>query len=178
MSRRNAQQKLGTTRGSPRRSRTAKASRISRKVGEITMCQRVGRMGLLSVDGSGQKNPDGSESPRAESDTHSKAAHRGVVGPAQNGTTESDYEVREGQKQTRRTPTNAGAGLSDGCSGKALSEMPAFNRTGENPPYGMIGGTVETSASFEARSAPLSYPSAGGRPAMVVRTATVIHMPD
>jgi hypothetical protein len=63
MARRNAQQKLGTTRGSPRRSRTAKASRISRKDGEITMCQRVGRMGLLSVDGPGQKNPDRSESP-------------------------------------------------------------------------------------------------------------------
>jgi hypothetical protein len=36
------------------------------------------------------------------------------------------------------------------------------SRTGENPPYGMIGGTVETSASFEARYAPLSYPTGGG----------------
>jgi len=36
------------------------------------------------------------------------------------------------------------------------------SRTGENPPYGMIGGTVETSASFEARYAPLSYPTEGG----------------
>ncbi len=34
------------------------------------------------------------------------------------------------------------------------------SRAGENPPYGMIGGTVETSASFEARYAPLSYPTA------------------
>ena len=64
MSRRNAQQKLGTTRGSPRRSRTTKASRISRsKGGEIAMCPRVVRMGLISVDGPGQKNPDRSESP-------------------------------------------------------------------------------------------------------------------
>jgi len=47
------------------------------------------------------------------------------------------------------------------------------SRTGENPPYGMIGGTVETSASFEARYAPLSYPTAGGRSAMVVPTATL-----
>jgi hypothetical protein len=46
------------------------------------------------------------------------------------------------------------------------------SRTGENPPYGMIGGTVETSASCEARYAPLSYPTAGGRSAMVVPTAT------
>ena len=38
----------------------------------------------------------------------------------------------------------------------------------ENPPYGMIGGIEETSASFEARSAPRSYPTAGGRGAILV----------
>ena len=111
MSARNEQRKLRTTRGSPRRSRTAKASRISRIGGEIAMCPRVGRMGLISGDGLGQNNPDRSESPWGGVGPHSKAAHRGVVGPAQNGTTESDYEVREGQKQTRRTPTNAGSRL-------------------------------------------------------------------
>src|SRR5262249_49993951 len=31
--------------------------------------------------------------------------------------------------------------------------------TGETPPYGMIGRVEETSASFEARSAPRSYPT-------------------
>ena len=30
---------------------------------------------------------------------------------------------------------------------------------GENPPYGILGGTVETSASFEARYAPPFYPT-------------------
>ena len=108
---RNMQRKLGTTRGSPRRSRTAKASRISHNVGEIAMCPRVGRMGLISVDGPGQKNPDRSESPWGGVEPHSKAAHRGVIGPAQNGTTESDYEVREGQMQTRCPSTNAGSRL-------------------------------------------------------------------
>ena len=34
-----------------------------------------------------------------------------------------------------------------------------FSRTGENPQSGMLGGIVETSASFEARSAPRSYPT-------------------
>src|SRR5262249_59775748 len=33
------------------------------------------------------------------------------------------------------------------------------SRTGETPPYGMIGRVEETSASFEARSAPRSYPT-------------------
>ena len=63
MSGRNGKRKLGTTRGSPRRSRTAKASRISRIVGEIAVCLRVGRMGPISVDGPGQNNPDRSEGP-------------------------------------------------------------------------------------------------------------------
>jgi hypothetical protein len=111
MSRRNAQQKLGTTRGSPRRSRTAKASRISRRDGEIAMCQRAGRMGPISVDGPGQNNPGRSEGPWGGVEPYSKVAHRGVVGPAQNGTTESDYEVREGQMQTRRLSANAGSRL-------------------------------------------------------------------
>jgi len=30
----------------------------------------------------------------------------------------------------------------------------------ENPPYGILGRTMETSASFEARSAPSFYPAA------------------
>ncbi len=42
---RRTQRKHGTTRWSPRRSRTAKALRISRIDGEIVMCRRVGRMG-------------------------------------------------------------------------------------------------------------------------------------
>jgi hypothetical protein len=37
-----------------------------------------------------------------------------------------------------------------GCGGSS---------NGENSPYGMIGGIEETSASFEARSAPRSYPT-------------------
>src|SRR5215470_18216816 len=109
MSRRNAQQKLGTTRGSPRRSRTAKASRISRRVGEIAMCPRVGRMGLISVDEPGQKNPDRSESPWGGVKPHSKAVRHAVVDPAQNGTIETDCAVHEGQMQTMRSSANAGS---------------------------------------------------------------------
>ena len=53
----------------------------------------------------------------------------------------------------------SGADLSFVTSGKAPPESQPSSRTGENPPYGMIGGIVETSASFEARSAPRSYPT-------------------
>src|SRR3982074_259246 len=63
MSGRNVQRKLGTTRGSPRRSRTAKASRISRcAVKSRCACERGG-WGRLSVDGPGHYNPDRSEDP-------------------------------------------------------------------------------------------------------------------
>src|ERR1700731_3940013 len=51
-----------------------------------------------------------------------------------------------------------GAGLSWPMRGKVLPYMPAFQ---ENPPYGMIGRVEETSASFEARSAPRLYPTRG-----------------
>src|SRR5271157_1090938 len=44
-----------------------------------------------------------------------------------------------------------------------------LSRTGENPPYGILGEAMETSASFEARSAPLSYPTAKERPYGSVR---------
>ena len=58
-----------------------------------------------------------------------------------------------------------------------------LSRTGENPPYGILGEAMETSSSSEARSAPLSHPTAssartdlcGGRSAMIVPTATLIH---
>jgi hypothetical protein len=36
-----------------------------------------------------------------------------------------------------------------------------WSRTGENPPYGILGEAMETSASSEARSAPLPYPTVG-----------------
>ena len=45
-------------------------------------------------------------------------------------------------------------------SGRRRPKCHPSSRTGENPPYGMIGGIEETSASFEARSAPRSYPTA------------------
>ena len=43
--------------------------------------------------------------------------------------------------------------------GRHRLESQPSSRTGENPPYGMRGGIEETSASFEARSAPRSYPT-------------------
>jgi hypothetical protein len=46
--------------------------------------------------------------------------------------------------------------------GKVLPYCQPSGRIVENPPYGMIGRVEETSALFEARTAPRIYPTAGG----------------
>ena len=62
--------------------------------------------------------------------------------------------------QTRRWPANAGSRLKlEAVLGRPRLKGQPSSRTGENSPYGMIGGIEETSASFEARSAPRSYPT-------------------
>src|SRR6516164_1343425 len=52
-----------------------------------------------------------------------------------------------------------GAGLSRSCVGRCCPTCQPSSRIGENPPCGMIGRVEETSASFEARSAPRLYPT-------------------
>jgi hypothetical protein len=63
MLRRNRQQKRGTTRGSPRRSRTAKASHIRRSATKLRCAREWGGWGRLSDDGPRQNNSDRSECP-------------------------------------------------------------------------------------------------------------------
>ena len=63
MSGRNGQRKPGTTRGSPRRSRTAKASRISRHAVKSRCAREWGGWGRLSDDDPRQNNSGPSEDP-------------------------------------------------------------------------------------------------------------------
>jgi len=126
MSKGNGRRKLGTTRGSPRRSRTAKASHISRP-GETAVCPRVGRMGAISGDGPGQHNPDRSEAPWGRGRralawwrrTESLARHR----TGQPGLTAGC--AKDSGKPSGRDGM-PGAGLTERTYGKALSEKPAF----------------------------------------------------
>ena len=64
-----------------------------------------------------------------------------------------------------RKPENVkgmpGVGLICTRRGRRRRKGQPWSRTGENSPYGILGGTMETSASFEARSAPLPYPTTG-----------------
>src|SRR5246127_1682317 len=158
---RNGQRKPGTTRGSPRRSRTAKALRISRLAAKAGCACEWGGWGRLSDDRPGQHNPDSSEDPWGGGlpTLHGGASARNRPD------TERDIRgydgMHEGRKQTNTWSAYAGSRLelSDALGRRRPKRHPS-SRTGENPPYGMIGGIEETSASFEARSAPRSYPTA------------------
>jgi hypothetical protein len=164
MSGRNVQRKLGTTRGSPRRSRTAKALRISRFTVKSRCACEWGGWGRVSDDGSGHYNPNPSEGPWGGG---SPILHGSALSSPRPDTARdyrSDHEVHEGRRQTDRRSAHAGSRLKliDAPGRSRLIRQPS-SRTGENPPYGMIGEIEETSASFEARSAPRSYPTAGAR---------------
>ena len=74
------QRKHGTSRGSPRRQRTARASRISRSAVKSGCAHKWGGWGRLSVDGPRQNNSDRSEGPWgratevARTEVHKRAA--------------------------------------------------------------------------------------------------------
>jgi len=162
---RNGQRKPGTARGSPRRSRTAKASRISRHAAKSGRAREWGGWGRLSDDGPGQHNPDPSEDPWGGGLPN---LHGGALTRNRPDTERDDrccYVMREGRTQTKRLAAHAGSRLKPtSASGRPRLTGQPSSRTGENPPYGMIGGIEETSASFEARSAPRSYPTGARLP--------------
>jgi hypothetical protein len=159
MSGRNAQRKLGTARGSPRRSRTAKASRISRSAVKSRCACEWGGWGRISDDGPGQHNPDPSEDPWGCGECHFMAVHHRACGPGMNGDPALVAKCTKGGGKPAVATCMSGADLSEATAGKAPLESQPSSRIGENPPYGMRGGIEETSASFEARYAPRSYPT-------------------
>ena len=111
MSGRNEQRKPGTARGSPMRSRTAKASRISRLAVKSRCACEWGGWGRISDDGSGQNNLDPSEGPWGGGyPTH----HGGALSSPRPGSVRenrSDHEMHERRKQTRCWTAHAGSRL-------------------------------------------------------------------
>jgi hypothetical protein len=100
MSGRNVQRKLGTTRGSPRRSRTAKTSRISRSAVKSRCACEWGGWGRLSDDGPRQHNSGRSEDPWGRSGD--SALRRCAIESASRHSAGQplDHEVHEGWMQT------------------------------------------------------------------------------
>jgi hypothetical protein len=126
MSGRNEQRKLGTTRGSPRRSCTAKASRISRRAVKSRCAHEWGGWGRLSDDGPGQNNPDPSEGPWGGGVMTLHGGAQSSLRPTQCGTTVVTTRCTKGACKLdvgRRMP---GADLSRRRAGKAPLGKPAF----------------------------------------------------
>ena len=100
MPRRNGQRKPGTTCESPRRSRTAKASRISRYAVKSRCARGWGGWGRLSDDGSRQHNSDRSEDPWGGGLLHLQGGARSRAQPD----TVRDYGVASTCAKGRHKP--------------------------------------------------------------------------
>jgi len=111
MSGRNEQRKPGTTRGSPRRSRTAKASRISRSAVKLRCAHEWDGWGRLSDDGSGHYNPNPSEDPWGGGVITLQGGAQSSPRPDTVRDNRFDYEVHEGRMQTGRLTAHAGSRL-------------------------------------------------------------------
>jgi hypothetical protein len=126
MPRRNGQRKPGTTRGSPRRCRTAKALRISRRTAKSQCAHGWGGWGRLSDDDPRQHNLEPSEGPWGEVYPTSMAAHDSSGRPD----TERDYRTpsrcAKGRHKLHTSQRMPGAGLSWRVCGKVLPYMPAL----------------------------------------------------
>src|SRR6266581_7074817 len=127
MSGRNEQRKLGTTHGSPRRSRTAKASRISRHAVKSRCAHEWDGWGRLSDDGPGHYNPDLSEDPWGGGVMTLQGGAQSSLRPDTVRDNRFDYEVHEGRMQTGRRTAHAGSGLKppttrEGTAWKASSK--------------------------------------------------------
>jgi len=111
MSGRIEQRKPGTTRGSPRRSRTAKASRISRHAVKSRCAHEWDGWGRLSDDGPGHYNPNPSEDPWGGGVITLQGGAQSSARPDTVRDNRSDYEAREGRMQTGRRTEYAGSKL-------------------------------------------------------------------
>ena len=100
MSRQNGQRKHGTTRGSPRRSRTAKASRITSYAGKSRRACEWGGWGRLSDDGPGHYNPDRSEGPSMGRAKARMAVRHGATDLTLIRVSRYGYGAHEGRMQT------------------------------------------------------------------------------
>src|SRR5215469_700347 len=112
------QVKLGTTRGSPRRSRTAKASHISRRAAKLRCAGEWGGWGRISVDGPGQHNPDRSEGPWGRVAAVARMVVLGDAGGRRRRTTAESLRVAS-------TKDGGKPGSRDGYAGSRL-DRPEF----------------------------------------------------
>jgi hypothetical protein len=104
-------EKPGTTRGSPRRSRTAKASRTSRHAVKSRCARGWSGWGRLSDDGARQHNSGKSEEPWGGGLPNPHGGARSSARPDIARDYQCRHEVRERRTQTADQPGYAGSRL-------------------------------------------------------------------
>jgi predicted transposase YbfD/YdcC len=113
--------------GRPRRSRTAKASRISRYAEKSRCAREWGGWGRLSVDGSGHDNPNRSEDPWGMWRHLVAARNRARTDRTQCGANEEVTRRAKDGRKPGRCPANAGSRLKlDAVLGRPRLKGPAF----------------------------------------------------
>src|SRR5436305_14225066 len=85
--------------------------------------------------------------PGAEDDPTSTTVRDRVLGPTQCGISDVATKRTKGGRKPNICRCMLGAVLSWRCLGRHRLRCQPCSRIGENPPYGMIGGIEETSAS-------------------------------
>ena len=111
MSGQNEPRKPGTTRGSPRRSRTAKASRISRLAVKSRCAHEGNGWGRISDDGSGHYNRNPSEDPWGGGVISLHGGAQSSLWPDTVRDNRDDSEVHKERRQTGRWTAYAGSRL-------------------------------------------------------------------
>src|SRR6267378_888240 len=104
--------------------------------------------------------------PGVEDDPTSATVRDRALGPTQFGISDVATKCTKGGRKPNICRCMLGAVLSWRCLGRHRLRCQPCSRIGENPPYGMIGGDRGNVGIIEARSAPRSYPTAGGRSVM------------
>ena len=103
MSIKDSQRKHGTSCGWPRRKRTARASRISRRAVKSGCAHKWGGWGRLSVNGPRQNNSDRSEGPWGRATEVARTeVHKRVASPDTERGRDAASGGHEGRRQTGR----------------------------------------------------------------------------
>lgn len=169
---RNGQRKPGTTCGSPRRSRTAKALRISRYAVKSQCARGWGGWGRLSDDDPRQHNSSQSEDPWGGGRPNLQGGARSSARPDTVREISSATKRAKGRHKPNINQCMSGAGLSWLMHGKVLPYMPTFQPYRGKPAVrndrrgrgnvGIIRSPVRASTLSDC----------GGRSVMSVPTAT------
>jgi hypothetical protein len=152
----NAQRKLGSSRGQPRRTRTAKAPRISRQTMKLRCAHERGGWGRISVDGPGHYNPDRSEGPWGRA---AHAARTAVLHPSASLDTErgkaAGLESTKGADKPREAKGMPGVGSTGVACGQVPPDKLALEPYWGKPAVRNLrgaGGNGATVGATRARS--------------------------